>query len=206
MSHRHAGLALVLVLVLALPAAASGAGCAPIDPSACLLPWPNDHFTRHDASSPTGLRLALGPTTTPTRKDDGKHVDVSDLNRADGFSPGGFAIVRVPQVTSDAALERSHAATMAHPERWSAKAAPLVLADAKTGKRWPAVTEVDSVATTDAERALLIRPLRNLREGHRYVIALRNLRTASGAPVRAGAAFAKLHRPRVFAELARAGV
>src|SRR3954451_2321086 len=175
MSHRAAARAtLLLALVGAAPA--SAAGCDPIDPSACLLPWPNDYYTRHDASSPTKLRLALRPTATPVRKDDGKHVDVTDLNRADGFSPGGFAIVRVPQVTSDAALERSRAATMAHPERWSAKNAPLVVADAKTGKRWPAVIEVDSVATSDAQRALLIRPLRNLREGHRYVIALRNLK------------------------------
>src|SRR3954447_14455240 len=165
MSHRARLAAAVLVCAAVLPTvaeAAKGAGCDPIDPSACLLPWPNDYYTRHDASSPTKLRLALGPATTPKRKDDGKHVDVTDLNRADGFSPRGVAIVRGPQVPSDAALERSRAATMAHPERWSAKAAPLVLADAKTGRRWPAVIEGDSVAPTNAQRALLIRPLRNL--------------------------------------------
>src|SRR3954469_6346848 len=98
------------VLVM-LPAAAGAAGCDPVDPSACLLPWPSDYYTRHDAKSPTGLRLALPKNGTPTRVDDGKHVDVTDLNRADGFSPGGFAIVRVPLVT-DAMLERSGAATM----------------------------------------------------------------------------------------------
>src|SRR3954447_1519109 len=219
MSHRAAACAtLLLALVGAAPA--SAAGCDPVDPSACLLPWPNDYYTRHDASSPTKVRLALRPTATPVRKDDGKHVDVTDLNRADGFSPGGFAIVRVDNVT-DAVLERSGAATMAHPERWSAKAAPLVLADAKTGKRWPAVVELDAVAESDKDRALLIRPLRNLREGRRYVIALRNLH-APGRDQRGIKPFALLrdrvkHLPpalearrasleRVFRELKRAGV
>src|SRR3954453_15842760 len=99
-------LAAHVVLATGAVAEAKGRPCDPIDPSACLLPWPNDYYTRHDASSPTKLRLALGPATTPTRNDDGKHIDVTDLNRADGFSPGGFAIVRVPQVTA-AMLERS---------------------------------------------------------------------------------------------------
>ncbi|MCW2991329.1 MAG: hypothetical protein JWM73_1923 [Solirubrobacterales bacterium] len=203
-----------------VPAGAKGRPCDPVDPSACLLPWPSDYYTRHDAASPTKLRLALSPTSTPARVDDGKHVDVTDFNRADGFSPGGFAIVRVPLVTQ-AVLERSGAATMAHPERWTAKNAPLVLADAKTGKRWPAVIELDAVAAADEDRALLIRPLRNLREGRRYVIALRNLR-AGGREQPGIKPFALLrdriaHLPRalearrpsmerVFAELKRAGV
>src|SRR3954470_8101429 len=110
MSHRVLRSAPVLAALVVLSTGAvpeaKGRPCDPIDPSACLLPWPNDYYTRHDASSPTKLRLALRPTATPVRKDDGKHVDVTDLNRADGFSPGGFAIVRVPAVTTDAALER----------------------------------------------------------------------------------------------------
>lgn len=193
-----AGLAAcVLSAVLAYaPAQAAGKiqqrGCDPIDPSACLLPWPNDYFTRHDASSPTRLRLALRDGAAPARISDGKAIDVTDLNRADGFSPGGFTIVHVPGVTGEDALERSGAATTAHPERWRAKGAPVVVADAATGKRVPVVVEADAVATSDAERALLIRPLRNLTEGHRYVVALRNLRTATGRAIRAGAAFAAL--------------
>jgi hypothetical protein len=223
MSPRVRLAAALLACAVALPAAAAtgkGAGCDPIDPSACLLPWPNDYYTRHDASSPTKLRLALRPASTPVRKDDGKHVDITDLNRADGFSPGGFAIVRVPYVT-DQVLERAGAATMAHPERWSRRNAPLVLADAKTGKRWPAVVELDAVAESDKDRALLIRPLRNLREGRRYVIALRNLH-AEGRNQPGLKSFLKLvgrtkdigpalearraSMERVFTELRRAGV
>ena len=33
--------------------------CDPFDQAACLLPWPNDYFTRADRSSATGRRLAL---------------------------------------------------------------------------------------------------------------------------------------------------
>ena len=51
------------VLIAAVAAAfvllpAGGAlDCDPLDPSACLYPWPNDHFTRADPASPTGKRL-----------------------------------------------------------------------------------------------------------------------------------------------------
>jgi len=54
--------ALVAVLVTATPAAAQSlpqAGCDPLDPAVCLQPWPNDFFTRPDASTPTGKRLNL---------------------------------------------------------------------------------------------------------------------------------------------------
>ncbi|MFL5845375.1 MAG: hypothetical protein ACJ762_11825 [Solirubrobacteraceae bacterium] len=213
-------LAGVLLLFVVVPAAAAAKGCDPVDPTECLLPWPSDYYTRHDASSPTGLRLALPKDGTPARADDAKRVDVTDFNRADGFSPGGFAIVHVPLLT-EAILERSGAATMAHPERWKAKDAPLVLADAKTGRRWPVVAEMDAVAKSDEDRALLIRPLRNLREGHRYVIGLRNLvaparRTPGikgflklvGRSKDLGPALERRRASmeRVFGELARAGV
>ena len=41
----------VAAAFLALPSGAAFA-CDPLDPSACMYPWPNDHFTRADASSP----------------------------------------------------------------------------------------------------------------------------------------------------------
>lgn len=206
---------LLLLPALAAPplasAAGKGRGCDPVDPSACLLPWPNDWYTRHDASSPTKLRLALRPNAAPARRDDGKPVDVTDLNRGDGFSPGSMLIARVPGVTSVAALDRAGAATMGHPERWSRRTAPIVVADARTGKRWPVVAEVDAVVARDADRALLIRPLRNFREGRRYVVAIRGLGRASRAfaALRAGRG-ARTPRgramARTFAALRRAGV
>ena len=60
--------------------------CDPIDPSLCLLPWPNDFFTRPDPSTATGRRLSIDPQATP-QNDAGTPVDPTDWNRLDGFSP-----------------------------------------------------------------------------------------------------------------------
>ena len=46
-------------------AAADRHMCDPIDPSLCLLPWPNDFFTRPDRSTATGLALERRPAATP---------------------------------------------------------------------------------------------------------------------------------------------
>jgi hypothetical protein len=43
--------------------------------------------------------------------------------------------------------------------------------------------ELDSNASTDANRMLIIRPARNFSEGERYIVVLRDLKTASGAPI-----------------------
>ena len=60
--------------------------CDPVDPTACLLPWPNDRFTRTDEATATGLRVDLRADGTPVNAD-GIAVDVFELNRNDGFSP-----------------------------------------------------------------------------------------------------------------------
>ena len=53
--------------------------CDPLDPSACLYPWPNDHFTRADPTSPTGKRLALQDDWMPKNRF-GKPVSAAPYN------------------------------------------------------------------------------------------------------------------------------
>src|SRR4249919_1821716 len=60
--------------------------CDFMDPTVCLQPWPNDYFTKADASTDTGRRLNLDPSSTPANKN-GVHLDPTDFNHADGFSP-----------------------------------------------------------------------------------------------------------------------
>ena len=78
-----------------------------------------------------------------------------------------------------------------HIGRYREPEQPIVVIDANTGKRWPIWAEIDSNATTPASTALLINPAQNFASGHRYIVALRNLRTAGGqtipAPARASA-------------------
>ena len=59
--------------------------------------------------------------------------------------------------------------------------APVVVIDAKTGKRWPIWVEIDSQRDRPENTALLIHPARNFASGHRYIVALRNLKTRPAA-------------------------
>ena len=72
----------VVAAFLLVPAGAAFA-CDPLDPAACLYPWPNDHFTRADPTSPTGKRLALRDEWMPKNRL-GKPVSSAPYNWSDG--------------------------------------------------------------------------------------------------------------------------
>ncbi len=123
------------------------------------------------------------------------------------------------QATWDSALD--HIEDLS---RYGRSDAPIVLLDADTGQRHPFWSELDRHATTDAERLLMLRPATNLLEGHRYVVALRSLRTADGSVIPASPLFAayrdqaplptpspmavarRAHMESVFATLGAAGI
>ena len=67
---------------------------------------------------------------------------------------------------------------------------PIVLLDANTYERWPFFAELDSrVPAGDPRQALIIHPSRNLTDGHRYIVALRNMKRADGTTIEAPDAF-----------------
>src|SRR4051812_779596 len=219
---RRAVLTLVLLLLLAAPAAAAPGqlGCDPIDPSACLLPFPNDFFTRSDPGSPTGRRLDLSIAAMP-RNIAGKPIDPTDWNRSDGFSPGSEIVVKVPGMDNAQAFGQTAPVPITDIGAYRDRDAPVVVIDATTGHRWPIWSELDySIGTgadTDQDRTLLIRPARNFREGHRYIVALRAMKNAAGhelAPtsVFRGSRDGPLHDARsahfdsLFDRLARVGI
>jgi hypothetical protein len=144
-----------------------------------LLPWPNDALTKRDKTTDTGRRLNLPRAAMPRNKD-GKPIDPTDMNRADGFSPGSMIIVKVPGLDNAAALAASRLPGLADLRASLRRRSPVVVFNARTGKRHPVWAELDSNATTDAARMLLIRPAKNFTEGERYVVVLRKLKDASG--------------------------
>ena len=85
-------------------------------------------------------------------------------------------------------LKRSKAVSVADLGRYAARRAPIVLLDARTRERQPIWAELDEQASGD-EVTLLIHPARNLRDGQRYIVALRNLSDSAGRTLRPGAAF-----------------
>jgi hypothetical protein len=205
--------ALVCAAFAVLAPSAQGAVCDPIGSGQCLLPFPNDHYTERDASTPTGRRVALPRAAMPANTD-GVRIDPREWNRADGFSPGQQITVHIPGLD----VERSGIAPITDIGRSLARRQPVVLIDARSGRRQPFWGELDA----DSRRALLIRPARNLKAGHRYVVALRRLETAGGRRIQPKFAFRALRdrratrskaiegrrrsMRRVFRPLRRAGV
>ena len=189
--------ALPLLLGLcAAPAAADTTRPACAIAADCLLPFPNDRFTVPDRSTGTGRRLHLDAALMP-RNAAGTPIDPAQWNLADGFSPGSMLLAHVPGLD----LRRTGAAPVTDIGASLRPDAPIVLVDTATGRRWPYWAEPDANATDPARRALIIRPARNLTEGHRYVVALRNLRDASGARIAPDPV-----RPAILRTLARYGV
>jgi len=177
--------------------------CDPLDERACLLPWPNNAFTVPDAATSTGRRLDIHPDSTPLNVG-GTPIDVTDQNRADGFSPGSAILTLVPDL--DPAI--TGIAPSTDIGKSLADDAPIVLLDTATGERLAYWAELDAPAP-DGDQLLMIHPAASLGEGHRIVVGLRNLKNADGTFLSRSSAFQAaldnapepLERARAFREL-----
>jgi hypothetical protein len=195
----------VALLATAAPAQAAPRGCDPLDPAHCLLPWPNDHFRKNG-------RLALTDAMMPRSKD-GKAIAAGDYNRSDGFSPGQILVTLVPGLD----LRRSGAASVTNMRRSLREFQPIVVIDAKTLERQLIWSELNTVPEDPSDRTLNIHPGVGWREGHRYIVALRDLRRSDGSTIRPGPAFRRFvdgrargprarHMKDIFRRLRRAGI
>jgi hypothetical protein len=213
-------LAAVHVALIGCPALAIDVDAEPrCDPIAapCMLPLPNDYFTVADATTHTGRRVALDPASLPANTL-GVHVDPTDQNRCDGWSPGSPIVVRIAGL--DAA--QSHVPDLRDAPRSLDTDSPIVLVDATAGTRHPFWAELDALTDPGEVPLLMIHPARNFADGHRIVVGLRRLVDGSGQPIAASPEFIayrdgqrttdplfEARRPameRIFADLAAAGV
>jgi hypothetical protein len=204
-------------------------GCDPLDGAQCLLPFPNDWFSKDDPTSTTGRRVDLTLPMMP-RNAEGKPVEPQEWNRGDGFSAGAQILTFVPGMTSNDDLVPSGLPPVTDLGMNSADNLGVVLLDEETGKRWPVWTEVDQYVDETGllpagtvgsiQHDLMIHPAVNLADGHRYIVALRHLLTDDHKTLAQPSAAFKAYRdgtapttdPRrthmenVFATLAKAGV
>ncbi len=187
----------------------------------CLGTFPNDFYTRADPSSETGRRLDLAPDSTPSNFND-VHISTTELNRSDGFSPGPLISLMVPGLDNQAAFGRTGLVGEGDMSRTYAADQSAVLIDAETGQRQLIWAELDSTATEDRFRNLIIRVGKNLVNGKRYIVALRNLKGADGKALGAPAGFRlyrdnrrttnktiegrRAHFEKVFKSLGKAGI
>lgn len=190
-----------------------------------MLPYPNDWFTRPDASSRTGRRLDLNVLGMP-RNAAGKPIEPQEWNRSDGFSAGSQILTYVPGMTRNADLVPSGLPPVTDLAATDSADSGVVLLDTRTGRRWPVWAEVDQYtqeagpdSTGAVQQDLMIHPSINLTDGDRYIVALRHLVGDSGRPVPPPAAFVayrdrtapatdlrSAHMEHLFSTLARAGV
>jgi hypothetical protein len=170
--------------------------CDPIAPMGCLYPFPNDHFTVADDSTPTGRRVALVQASMPANAS-GVHIDPSTWNELDGFSPGAAILFQIP----DLDLEASGTAPITDIGASLEDASAVVVLDADTGERLPHWVEADSYAEgTDEVPTTFVRPAVSLPEGHRIVVGVRGLVDAGGDAVEPTDAFRAL-RDRLETEV-----
>src|SRR5689334_16882301 len=109
----------------------AGAGaCDPVAPTGCLLPFPNNYFTVADRHSATGRRVHFDAAAMPANVL-GQHIDPTEWNRQDGFSPGEPILVQVPELD----VARSHLAPVTDVGASLDADAPVVLIDTRTGRR-----------------------------------------------------------------------
>ena len=185
-----------LTTLLASAAGAAGpktpaADCQPFGKTPCLLPFPNNLFTKRDRSTPTGLRVQLPANAMPVNTK-GQRISVSQYDRNDGFSPGSAMIVHVPGLDNAKAFARTGAVGLLNMQQAFAKNQPIVVIDEATGRRQLIYSQLDANASTPQATNLMILPGQELTEGHTYVVALRQLRDARGQLIAAPAWFEKL--------------
>jgi hypothetical protein len=182
----------VLLATLALAgfgadALPSGAAELPTDPkcefiagpgsSKCMLPFPDDYYTKADPSSPTGRRIDFRELAMPTNAA-GAPIEAAPYNSGDGFSPGSVIALKIPGIETTADVAATGAVRINHPSRYRMASAPIVVIDASTGTRWPIWVEIDSTVKPDKAN-VEIHPAVNFTSGHRYIVALRNLKNAN---------------------------
>ena len=153
------------------------ASCSPLrTKGACALPWPNAIYTTPDATTKTGVRLALTSDILPLKAGTGL-LDPTRINKADGFSPGTPVLAYFN--------ERIDVASLVAPEDPAKSLDPsaaTILVDMETKKLVAHFSEIDLTVRQDEDRqGLMIRPLARLLPSHSYAVAITtSIKTTAG--------------------------
>jgi hypothetical protein len=160
--------------------------CDPIVPQHCAFPFPNDTWTVKDPTTATGRRVKFRQAMLPTSRK-GVAPSPDDYSDSDGFSPGVALLAHLPGATTQGLPTPL---TIADSLKDSS---PTVLIDADTGARIPHFSELDLIAkTTPEEQTFMIRPAVRLKDGTRYIVAIRSVLDESGAAIAPSPAFQAL--------------
>ncbi|CAA0102906.1 Uncharacterised protein [Halioglobus japonicus] len=152
--------------------------CDLLDTAKCLLPFPSNFFTRESDTTDNGLLVNFPSQAMPVNKG-GAAIDPAEWNRNDGFSPGTVMITQVPELD----MEATGAPRLIDLSDSREDDSPIVVINAATGERQLIWSELDANADIAEEMSLLIRVAKNLQDGQRYIVALRNMKNADGETI-----------------------
>lgn len=140
---------------------------------ACLLPFPSNRLTVADSTTATGIRVSIPAEAAPVNVD-GVAMDLSDQNRADGFSPSSAIVFAADGVD----LEASGVPDADDIGASVDGSSPVALEDATTGEPWPYWAELDVQS-----KLVTLRPAKLLTEGHTFRVTVGDLVDATGSAI-----------------------
>ena len=159
--------------------------CDPLVPEYCSFPFPSNVWLKDDAGSPTGKRVNFKPASLPKSRS-GTETSVDSLNRSDGFSAGTALMAYLPGATTaglPTPLDIPRSITLD---------SPTLLIDAESGELVPHFSELDVGAKFPEDQAFMIRPAVRLKDGARYLVAIRNVLDSNGQAIAPSPAFKAL--------------
>jgi len=154
----------------------------PIVPEVAAYPFPSDFYLAKDPGTPTGRRIELPGEVLP------RNIGPEVFQKIDGFS-------RIPIILTyfAAGVDAKSLPDPHDPAATIAAGSPVLLVEEGTWQKIPILVENDLSAQVDAERSLIVRPLRLLAASKGFVVIIRSkLLDRSGKPLQAQAAFRAL--------------
>jgi len=172
--------------------------CENLDPTHCLMPYPSSRFLAADDDTATGFRVAIPPEALPLNQFE-EPADPNTWNRFDGFSPATSLIAGF-----EGKVDPTNLPAYDRIAESLGESSPTILIDAETGERVAHFAEIDEWYNADPDTTTFyVRPAVRLREGRRYVAAIRDLVRTDGSAVEPSDYFRALRdgTPTEIAEL-----
>lgn len=162
-------------------------GCNPVAfEQDCLFPYPSNVFLTDDEQLPSGHRVELTDAARLKRR--GEPIDFMKAHPADGFSHHQPIMATFAGAIDDEPL-------LFHDEDPQGSLSPqniTILLNADTGEPVSHWAEVERNTGRPEDRVLIIRPWDNLDHQTRYIVAIKELVDAEGAPIATPNGFAQL--------------
>ena len=154
----------------------------------CILPYPSSVFLDEDPTTPTGLRVHYDAESLPANAG-GKHVDPTDWNTLDGFSPGPMILALFRDTGFPVDMTASNVAFHTNYARSLDADHPTVIMKAVDGERVIHFAELDAQTNDVEKKTFIVRPGKRLDDATRYLVAIRDLVDTNGTPITARLAF-----------------